>query len=178
MNGNENIIECIGRKYRVQTRGGMIVEVESTKPLSSKLTHELLQEDNDINSFFSEHKIMSIRQMVTPTKNIQEKEIESKRTPKRGKFSPRQRLNNLLKMKGVFTREDYQKHMLEIYGVKIEKFMAYDDIRDAIVAKRLEITEGKIGRARKYRVLDPTDIDENLYKTLMKDVKIQMGVIQ
>ena len=178
MNVNENTIECISRKYRVKTKGGMIVEVESTKSLSGKMTNELLKEDDEINSFFSNNKIMSIRQLVTTnTKNSQEKLIQDKLVPKKGRFTPRQRLNNLLKMTGEFTRKDYQKYMFDMYGVTIAKFMAYDDIKEGLLAKRLEITEETAGRSKKYRVLDPTDVDENLYKTMMKDHKIQMGVI-
>jgi hypothetical protein len=180
MNGNENgnIIECICRKYRVQTRNGMIVEVESTKPLSEQTTQKLLHEDDDIDLFFSTHNIMAIRHMVmTPINNNQEKKIEGKLTPKNGRFTPRQRLNHILKMTGEFTRNDYQKHMLDKYGVIIPKFMAHTDIKGAIVAKRLEIVEGKVGRERKYRVIDPTDVDNTLYKTISNDRKIQMGVL-
>ena len=179
MEENENIIECICRKYRIQNRGGLIVEVESTKPLSGKITSELLEEDAEINSFFKDHRIVGIRHVVvTPSKyQKEEAKIEQKLSPKKGRFTPMQRLNHVLKMKGEFTRDNYQKHMLEIYGVKIGKYMAYDDIRDALASKRLEITGGKIGRERTYRVVDPTDVDETLYKTLLKDQKIQMGIL-
>lgn len=182
MSENENTIECICRKYRVQSRGGLIVEVESTKPLSGQITQELLEEDNEIDSFFANHRIVGVRQaVVTPSKYKKEEEedkIASKFAPKKGKFTPRQRLNHVLKMKGEFTRDNYQRHMFDTYGVKIEKFMAYDDIRDAMASKRLEITGGKVGRARTYRVVDPTDVDETLYKTLMKDHKVRMGILQ
>jgi len=179
MSENENTIECVCRKYRVQTRGGLIVDVESTKPLSGQITQELLEEDTEIDSFFTNHRIVGIRQMVaTPSKFPKEDNIESKFAPKKGKFTPRQRLNHLLKMRGEFTRNDYQKYMLDTYGVKIEKFMAHDDLRGAIASKRIEITGGKVGRARKYRVVDQTDIDETLYKTLINDHKVRMGVLQ
>lgn len=179
MEENGNIIECICRKYRVQARGGLTVEVESTKPLSGKITSELLEEDAGINSFFKDHRIVGIRQaVVTPHKyQKEEAKIEQKLAPKKGKFTPRQRINHVLKMKGEFTRDNYQKHMLDMYGVKIGKYMAYDDIRDALDSKRLEITGGKVGRERTYRVVDPTDVDETLYKTLLNDRKIQIGIL-
>lgn len=178
MSENENTIECFCRKYRVQTPGGLIVEVESTKALSGQITHKLLEEDTEIDSFFSNHKIVGLRQLVTTPAKYQEDKFVSRLAPKKGRFTPRQRLNHLLKMKGEFTREDYQKYMLEMYGVKIEKFMAYDDIRSALASKRLEVMEGKSGRQSKYRITDPNDVDENLYKSMIKDQKIQMGVIQ
>lgn len=179
MNRNGNTIECICRKYRVQAKGGMIVEVESTKPLSKKLTNELLQEDDDINLFFSNHKIINVGQMATkPTENLQEIKVESKLTSDKIIFTPMQRLNSMLKMKGEFTRDDYQKHMFEKYRVIVEKFKAHYDIRDALSYNRLEIAEGKDGRAKKYRVLDPTEIDEDTYKSLMRDHRMQLKIVQ
>lgn len=177
-NENGNEIECISRRYRVRSPGGMVVDIESSKPLSGQLNDKLLAEDSEIGSFFSNHKVMNIRQVVTmPTKNPQERKIESKLSPKNGIFTPRQRFNNLLKMKGEFNRKDYQKYMSDVYGVAINKYMAWDDIRSAIVAKRLEIIEGKVGRARTYRVVDPTDVDDTLYKTLINDRKLKVGIM-
>ena len=179
MNRNGNTIECICRKYRVQAKGGMIIELESTKPLSEQLTNELLQEDDDINSFFSNHKIMYVGQMATiPIKNLQDNEVENKLIPNKVRYSPMQRLNSMLKMKGEFTRDDYQKYMFEKYGVTIEKFKAHYDIRDALSYKRLEIAESKGGRSRKYRVLDPTEMDEDTYKSLMRETRMQLKIVQ
>ena len=44
----DNIVECICRRYRVQTPGGMVVEVESDKPLSTQLNAKLLEEEPEI----------------------------------------------------------------------------------------------------------------------------------
>lgn len=180
MSESENTIECISRKYRVHNRGGLIVEVESTKPLSGKITKELLEEDTEIDTFFSNHRIVGVRQaVVTPSKYQKEEvNIEKKLSPKGGRFTPIQRLNQLLKMKGEFSRQDYQKYISDMYGVKLGRYMAYDDLRSALDSKRLEVTGVKIGRERTYRVVDPTNVDETLYKTLMKDRKVQMGILQ
>lgn len=179
-NEKEAIIECVCRIYRVKMPGGMVVDVEATKPLSVQMTHELLEEDNDIDSFFAHHKITGLRHMVvSPVDKVKENKIVDKRTFGQVGFSPRQRLNNLLKMKGEFTREDYQKYMLDIHIVKIEKFMAYDDLRAALRAKRVEKVEKKSGRLQKYKVLDPVEIDENLYREIIiKDHKIHAGIVQ
>ncbi len=175
---NGNIIECIYRRYRVHTPDGMIIEVESTKHLSEQINRELLEEDGEIDTFFSNHKIMNMSRIVsTPSKIHQERDIANKLIPKKGKFSPVQRFNNLLKMKGEFTRDDYRKHMSDIYGVDIGKYMAYEDIGNAIASKRLEIV-GRKDRLRLYKVVDPTSIDDNLYKSLLRDRKIHISTMQ
>lgn len=178
-NGQETIIECVCRRYRVKMPGGIITEVESTKPLSVQMTHELLEEDNEIDSFFSHYKITSVRHVTTPldikdkNEDIIDKQIFNQRA-----LTPRQRLNVLLKMKGEFTREDYQKYMFDMHRLKVQKFMAYDDLRDAIKSKRLVKVEGKSGRMQMYKVVDPVDIDEQLYKTIIRDHKVHMGIVQ
>jgi len=178
-NENETIIECICRIYRVKMPGGMIAEVESTKPISLQMTHELLEEDKEIDSFFAHHKITGIRHMVTSQETkVKESEVAEKIIFDQGMLSPRQRLNSLLKMKGEFTREDYQKYMFDIHRVKIEKFMAYDDLRSALVAKRLVKAEEKSGRMQRYKVVDPVDIDEQLYKTIIKEHKAHIEMAQ
>jgi hypothetical protein len=179
-NEKEAIIECVCRRYRVQMPGGMVTEVESTKPLTVQMNHELLEEDNEINSFFAHHKIMSIRHMVTsPTKQVQERKTTHGLVLGKDTFSPRQRLNHLLKMKGEFTRHDYQKYMLDTHRVKIATYMAYDDLRSAMRAKRLEKIEPKSGRLQKYKILDPVEIDENLYRSIIiKDHRVHMGIVQ
>ena len=179
MKENENEIECIERKYRVKMPGGLIVEVESTKPLSVQMTHELLEEDNEIDSFFTHHKIMNMRQVVaSPIKDTHGTIIGGKVGPKKGIFTPMQRLNNMLKMTGEFTRKDYQKHMLDMYNVNVPRHMSHDDINRAIKSKRIELIAGKMGSPGKYRVVDPVDIDENLYKSLLAGRKIQMEAMR
>jgi hypothetical protein len=183
MNSNKEkdaVIECVCRRYRVQMPNGMVTEVESTKPLSVQMNHELLEEDNEIDSFFAHHKIMSLRHIVSQNdKQVQERKMTDKILFDKGSLSPRQRLNHLLKMKGEFTREDYQKYMLDVNRVKIEKFMAYDDLRDAIRIKRLEKIPERSGRLQKYKVLDPVEIDENLYREIIiEEHKNHMGIVQ
>ena len=181
-NEKETIIECVCRTYRIKTPGGLIAEVESTKPLSIQLTHELLEEDNEIDSFFDNHRIIGMRHMVasheTQETQVKERKIAEKIIYDQGSMTPRQRLNNLLKMKGEFTRKDYQNYMLDVNRVKIEKYMAYHDIRDAISAKRLVVAEGKSGRSQKYKVTDPIEIDEKLYKTIINEHKVHIGIVQ
>jgi hypothetical protein len=178
-NENETIIECIRRIYRIKMPGGMIAEVESTKPLSIQLTHELLEEDKEIDLFFSNHKIIGIRHIVASQEtNVKERNNEEKIIYNHGGLTPRQRLNTLLKMRGEFTREDYQRHMSDINRVKIKNYMAYHDLRDAINSKRLVIVEEKSGRLQKYKVVDPSDIDEQLYKTIINEHKVRVGITQ
>lgn len=178
-NEKEAIIECICRIYRVHMPGGIVADVESIKPLSIQMTHELLEEDNEIDSFFSHYKITGLRHVVTPIeKVIQNDEIVNKRVFSQRGLSPMQRLNSLLKMNGEFTREDYQKYMFDMHRIKIEKFMAYDDLRDAIKAKRLVKVEEKSGRMQRYKVIDPIEIDEQLYKTIIKEHKAHMAIVQ
>jgi hypothetical protein len=179
-NGQETIIECICRRYRIKMPGGIVTEVESIKPLSVQMTHELLEEDNEIDSFFSNYKITSLRHVVTPiesyskNEDIIDKQIFTQRT-----LTPRQRLNVVLEMKGEFTREDYQKYMLDMHRLKIQKFMAYDDLREAIKAKRLvRVEEKKSGRMQMYKVVDHAEIDEQLYKTIINDHKVHMEIVQ
>ncbi len=176
---NETIIECVCRIYRVKMPGGMVAEVESTKPLSLQMTHELLEEDEEIDSFFAHHKITGIRHIIaSQEEQVKESKTAEKIIFKQGSMSPRQRLNSLLKMKGEFTRKDYQKYMLDVNRIKIEKFMAYNDLKDAIRIKRLIKIEEKIGRVHKYKVTDPIDIDEQLYKTIINDHKAHIAVTQ
>lgn len=183
-NGKEAIIECVCRIYRVQMPGGMIADVESTKPLSVQMTHELLEEDKEIDEFFAHHKITGMRHMITSQEtHVKETRAkEGKATEKlifdQGGLTPRQRINYLLKMKGEFTREDYQKHMLDVHRIKIPKFMAHDDIRKTLSIKRLERVSGKPGRVQWYKVVDPVEMDEQLYKTVVKDHKLHMGIVQ
>lgn len=178
-NENEIIIECVCRVYRVKMPGGLIAEVESTKPLSIQMTHELLEEDKEIDSFFAHHKITGMRHIVASQETqVKESKIAEKNLFNQGRLSPRQRINSLLKMKGEFTRNDYQKYMLDVNRVKIEKFMAYDDLRDAIRLKRLVKIEEKSGRVHKYKVIDPVDVDEQLYKTMINEHKVHMAITQ
>ena len=182
MNKNDEkevIIECVCRRYRVQMPGGIVSEVESTKPLSIQMTHELLEEDNEIDAFFSHHKIMSLRHVITPIeKTVKNDEIVKKRIFNKGALSPMQRINSLLKMKGEFTRAEYQKYMFNMHRVNIARYMAYDDLRDAIKAKRLIKVEEKTGRLQRYKVVDPIEIDEQLYKTIIKEHKTHMEIVQ
>lgn len=182
MNDNrekETVIECVGRRYRVNMPGGIVTEVESTKPLSRQMNRDLLEEDNEIGSFFSNYKITSVRHVVTPMKNdVKHEEIVNKHVSDKKMLTPRQRINALLKMSGEFTRDDYQKYMLDAHGVKIAKFMAYDDIRDAIKVKRLILTGEKSGRAKTYKVVDAVEVDEQLYKTIIKEHKAHMEMVQ
>lgn len=96
----DNIIECVGRRYRVQTPGGTIIEVESDKPLSTQMNAKLLEEDSEINEFFKHHKVLGTRQLVRTNIGQQKTtDIGQIIISKDGTLSPRQRLNALLKMK-------------------------------------------------------------------------------
>lgn len=178
MSNGGNTIECYERRYRVKTPGGIVVDVESTTLLSERMTRALLEEDNDIDSFFAHHKITGIRQLVAaPVKNRQESKVVTNINAKKRILSPMMRLNEMLKMKGEFTRRDYEQHIFNEHKTKIERHTAHKDIKDAIGISRVELIKGKSGRLMKYRVLDPANVDENLYAILLRDRRVQMDAL-
>lgn len=168
---NGNIIECIYRRYRVQAPGGMTIEVESTKPLSEQVTHVLLEEDNEIGSFFENHKIIEMSEVKNrPKKHM--REINHLTKSRKRSIEPLERLNRLLQMPGEFTRIDYQKYMQTTHRAKMSNFMGHSDIDAALALNKLEIAgKVRIRRLRQYRVIDQTDIDRNQYRTLLESQK-------
>ena len=180
MDKEDNTIECICRKYRVKTSEGMIIEVESTKPMSEHAVKRLLEEDSEICSFFSNYKIVNIEQELL-TQDINScLKPEIKDVPPKGKFSPMQRFNILLKMKGEFTSKSYMGHMLDVYKVKIARYVAFDDIVMANKAGRLELVK-KSGRFKIYKVLDSSSVDQKQYTSILKNIKnnkIPMNAVQ
>lgn len=168
---NGNIIECIYRRYRVQSPGGMTIEIESKKPLSGRATRTLLEEDNDIGSFFENYKIIEISNVES---------LPEKRVPEIGRFSksrekninPLERLNYLLQMPGEFTRVDYQSYIQTRYRVKMSNFMGHNDIEAALALNKLEII-GKVKTRglRQYRIIDQTEINKDQYRSILKSQK-------
>jgi hypothetical protein len=175
----ENIVECIYRRYRVQTPGGMIVEVESDLPLSTQLNAKLLEEEPEIDEFFKHHKILGARQLIRSNISQQKANLAEPRIiAKDGTLSPRQRLNQLLKMKGEFSRQEYIDSLFTNFHYKLNKWTSHNDIRDALHLKKIEvITERKGQRGRLYKVIDPVEIEESLYKTLLQDRKLHMSTL-
>lgn len=176
----ENMIECICRKYRVQTPGGMIIEVESDKPLSTQLNAMLLEEESEINEFFKHRRILGMRQIVRPPPNQQKTTDlgEPKILTKNGTLNPRQRLNQILKMKGEFTRQDYIKFLFDNFKYKLNKWTSHNDIQDALHVNKIQIVENRKGRlGRKYRVIDTEEIEESLYQKLLQDRKLQISTL-
>lgn len=167
---NGNIIECIYRRYRVQLPGGTTIEVESTKPLSRQTTHVLLDEDNEIGSFFENHKIIN----VVNVENRPKKPVYKQKTIRAEKsevsINPLDRVNHMLQMPDQFTRLDYQKYMQTEYKVKLSTFMCHNDIETALALNKLEIM-GRFHRLRQYRIKDQTEIDKDQYRTILRDQK-------
>lgn len=174
-----NIVECLYRVYRVQTPDGLIVEVKSDEQLSHKLLQQLIEEDIDMDGFFKHHTILGARRLIRPPVDIQKKtDGEHNMLTKNGTLNPRQRLNVLLKMTGVFTRLDYVKFLDDNYRVKLKKWTSHNDIQDAVKLNRLETVEGEeVGKVRKYRVIDPEEIGESLYKKLLEDRKLKIDTL-
>ncbi len=173
----ENVIECIARIWRIQTPGGIIVEIESDKPLSSQMNAKLLEEEEDINEFFKQRKILRMRQVIRPLPGQQPKE-ESPRLSKEGTLTPRQRINQLLKMKGEFTRQDYIDYLFENFKYKLNKWISHRDIKDAVNLHKIEIIaqrKGKTGRL--YKVIDTEEIEESLYQKLLQDRKLSINTL-
>ncbi len=176
----ENRIECISRKYKIQVPGGMIVEIESDKPLSMQLNAKLLEEEGDINEFFKHRKIIGLRQAVrAPVGHIKATDLEAPgMMTKNGELNPMQRLNILLKIPGEFARIDYIKHLFDETKYKINKWTSHKDIVLALELHKIEVVkerEGKKGRI--YRVINKDEIEESLYKKLLQDRKLQMSTL-
>lgn len=175
-----NAIECIYRRYRVQTPEGMITDIESDKPLSTQLNAKLLEEEPEIDEFFKHRKILAVRQLVRPSPNqIKTTDLGApKILTKDGNLNPRQRLNHLLKIKGEFTRQDYIKCMFDDLKYKINIGISHKDIQEALEMGKIEIVkerEGKKGRI--YRVINHEELDEPIYKKLLQDRKLQMATM-
>lgn len=176
----DNIVECIYRRYRVQTPGGMIVEIESDKPLSTQLNAKLLEEEPEIDEFFKHYKILGARQLIRTNIDKQNKKdlAEPRIIAKDGTLSPRQRLNHLLKMKGEFSRQEYIDSLFTNFQYKLNKWTSHNDIKDALRLKKIEIiTERKGQTARLYKVIDSAEIEESLYKTLLQDRKLHISTL-
>lgn len=167
---NGNIIECIYRRYRVQSPGGTTIEVESTKPLSGRTMRTLLEDDYEIGSFFDNHKIIDVTNIENrPKKPVyRQKTIRAERTET--SINPLDRINHMLQMPDQFTRLDYQKYMQTECKIKISTFMCNNDIEAALALNKLEIM-GRAGRRglRQYRIKDQTDISRDQYSTLLKE---------
>jgi len=176
----DNIVECICRRYRVQTPGGMVVEVESDKPLSTQLNAKLLEEEPEINQFFKYHKILGMRQIIRS--NISQQKTRDLAEPriiaKDGTLSPRQRLNQLLKMKGEFTRQNYIDSLFDNFKYKLNKWTSHNDIKDAVHLNKIEVVSGRKGQTgRLYRVLDTVEVEEPIYKKLLQDRKLHISTL-
>jgi len=165
---NGNIIECVYRRYSVQLPGGMVIEVESAKPLSGQMTHILLEED-DIGSFFENYKIIAISKVEDrPDERVQK--VGRLRKSRERSIGPLERLNSLLLMPGDFTRIDYQEYMQTKCKVKMSTFMGHSDIEAALALNKLEaLGKTKDSRFHQYRVIDQTQINKDQYITLSKD---------
>lgn len=179
----DNMVECTYRRYRVQTPGGMVVEVESDKHLSTQLNAKLLEEEPEIDEFFKHHKIVGMRQIVRSNMDQKRKDIAGIAEPRimtnDGDLSPRQRLNQLLKMKGEFTRKDYINDLFTNFRYKLNKWTSHNDIKDALLLNKIQIiSEKRKGqRCRMYKVIDTEEVEESLYTKLLQDRKLQISTL-
>lgn len=173
---NGNIIQCVCRRYRIQNKEGLITDVESYKPLGPQITAKLLEEDSEIDEFFTTHKILGTRYMV---RSPQSKTtlIEPKILAENGPLTPHQRLNQILKMKGEFTRKDYVKFLTDNFQCKINKWTSHSDMRNALTLNKIQIVEVKKGRENIYRVSETEEIEESLYKKLLQDRKVHISTL-
>ncbi len=178
MDTKSSTIECIWRRYRVNIGDEDIINVESTNPRSEE------EEISEIDSFFSNFQIISITQEVQEvidvnnSDNLHKGTTENIHIPEQLVFSPLQRFNILVKMRGTFTSKDYREHLLKEYNVKIGKYATSDDISIAVKSERLERLEQKSGRFRLYRVIDSSSVSDILYLSMLNDNKIKMETIQ
>lgn len=174
----ENIIECVCRRYRIQTPGGTIVDIESDKPLSTQLNAKLVEEEGDINEFFKHRKILGMRQIVRSSPPGQNKTDLPKIIAKGGVLSPRQRLNQLLKMKGEFTRQNYIDSLFDNFHYKLNRWTSHNDIKDALHIHKIQITSERKGqKGRLYKVIDTEEVEESLYTKLLQDRKLHISTL-
>lgn len=176
----DNIVECICRRYRVQTPAGMVVEVESDKPLSTQLNAKILEEEPEIDQFFKYHKILATRQIMKSNISSQKTVVreEQRLIAKDGTLSPRQRLNQLLKMKGEFTRQDYIDSLFTNFHYKLNKWTSHNDMKDALHLNKVQlVSERKGHNGRLYRVIDDVEVEESLYQKLLQDRKQHISVL-
>lgn len=173
-NSKDGKIECVLRKYHIHVPGGSILEIESTKPISEEETKRLLEEDNGISDFFRHYKITGyLHPVIVPRKVRQDNEP---RPDPAKPLTPRQRVNLLLEMKGEFTARDYVKYMKNL-GHDVTKWMMHCDTNNAMELKRLKIVDDT-RRLCIYKVVDHMPVDESLFVQLLKDRKLQMGIIR
>ncbi len=89
-------------------------------------------------------------------------------------LAPHERINMMIKIGEEFTRPYYQK-FIEDSGYRITDFMGFGDIEDALLLKRIEFTGEKIEKGlRKFRVIDATPIDINIYRETKRKFKHQI----
>lgn len=173
-------IECVWKRYRVIIGDNDIINIDSTNPRSEE------EEINDIYSFFSNFQIISVTQDAQEFNKVIDidnndssyKGRSGSITPRQLVFSPRQRLNVLLKMIGEFTSKDYRERLLKDYNIELSKYVASEDISIAVRSERVEMLEEKFGRFRLYRVIDSSNISDTLYSSILKEIKMKIGAIQ
>jgi hypothetical protein len=160
----------------------MVVEVESDKPISTQLNAKLLEEEPEINEFFKYHKILGARQIVRSNIDQKTRDIAGHAEPKmianNGDLSPRQRLNELLKMRGEFTRQDYIESLFTNFRYKLNKWTSHTDIKYALQLNKIQIASKREGkRDRFYKVVDTEEVGESLYNKLLEDRKLQISTL-
>lgn len=184
----KNLVECVKRTYRVQTSGGIKMEIESGKVLSGLTTTKLLEEDCEINSFLENCKIIDVEIPSSKVKKYYKKKAKPRKKQKidvepvpdiqdievKNRITPCDRINLMIAIGGEFTRIDYQKFM-EDKGHKMSNFMGHEDIESAMLLRRIEPTGEKIGRGlRKYRITDTMPVEEYMFRKIVKNVKSHM----
>ena len=147
--------------------------------MSEDAVRKMLEEDSEIDTFFSNYKIININQEILTSEINSNSKSENKNTyiPLTGKFSPLDRFNILLKMKGEFTSRDYMKYVLDNYKAKIARYVAFDDISTGLKSSKLELVK-KSGRYNIYKVIDSSSIDQKQYTAILKNKRIQINAIQ
>ena len=180
MDTKSSTIECIWRRYCIKIGDNDIINVESTNPRSEQ------EEISEIDSFFSNFQIISIDQGVQEFKevlNVDNNDILNNgksgnvHIPEQLVFSPRQRFNILIKMRGEFTSKDYREHLLKEYNVKLGKYATSDDVSIAVKSGRIEMLEEKSGRFRLYRVVDSSNVNDTLYSSMLKENKMKIEAV-
>lgn len=191
----KNMVTCTKRTYNIQTSDGVQIEVESKRTLSDEITAMLLKDDKDIGSFLDNCNIVNIDFVDKKTslyKNRRDKKLKKRLSKKHiakkvekdkektindrdtqsdneCPLSPYDRINMMIKMEGEFTRLDYQKFMEE-KGYKMSDFMGHEDIKDAILLKRISPTGERLEKGRKvYRIIDVMPIEKYMYRKILKN---------
>lgn len=175
------LVECIKRVYRVTVPGVATFEVANNRTLSITETIRLLSEDLGTNNVVQVLEGFDIEKVklydpgddikLVPPEEVEEETIEKDKI-REEQILPICRINHMVKIRGEFTRHEYQK-ILEDLKYRTSKWIAYGDLDKALALKRIkQVGKRRSRQAAKYKVIDSSPIDEQTYEQMMKRLRM------